>query len=78
MVRIDRHSGQPVYGVWPSDDPKSEVIWEAFKPETEPRRARRDEYAATAPPKPKAAGPEPAVQQQSRDSVFLQNQGGIY
>ena len=79
MVRIDRHTGQQVYGAWPTDDPKSEVIWEAFKPETEPRRPRReDAAAAAAPPKPKAAGPQPAVQQQSRDAVFLQNQGGIY
>ncbi|HEY1606062.1 MAG TPA: PBP1A family penicillin-binding protein [Allosphingosinicella sp.] len=75
MVRIDRHSGQQIYGAWPSDDPKSDVIWEAFKPETEPRRARRDELAAAAPPKPQAA---PPPEQQSRDSVFLQNQGGIY
>ncbi|HEX4737863.1 MAG TPA: PBP1A family penicillin-binding protein [Allosphingosinicella sp.] len=77
MVRIDRHSGQQVYGAWPSDDPKSEVIWEAFKPETEPRRAaRHEELAAAAPPKAKAAGPQPV--QQSRDATFLQNQGGIY
>jgi penicillin-binding protein 1A len=44
MVRIDRSSGKKVFGAWPSNDPKSAVIWEAFKPESEPRRTiRRDE-----------------------------------
>ena len=38
MVRIDRRSGRKVFGAWPTDDPKSGVIWEAFKPESEPRR----------------------------------------
>jgi penicillin-binding protein 1A len=78
MVRIDRHSGQKVFGAWPSDDPKSPVIWEAFKPESEPRRTvRRDEIAAPAPPKAaKKAGPSRA--ERTRDSDFLQNQGGIY
>jgi penicillin-binding protein 1A len=39
-VRIDRASGKPVYGVFPTEtDPKSEVIWEAFQPQTEPRRS---------------------------------------
>src|SRR3546814_1183927 len=46
MVRIERRTGRKVFGVWPSDDPKSAVIWEAFKPESEPRRViRRDELA---------------------------------
>jgi penicillin-binding protein 1A len=78
MVRIDRHSGEKVFGAWPSDDPKSPVIWEAFKPESEPRRTvRRDELAAAAPAKAaKKAGPKPA--EQTHDSDFLQNQGGIY
>ena len=36
-----------MYGGWPSgEDPLSPVIWEAFKPESEPRRAiRRDSFA---------------------------------
>jgi penicillin-binding protein 1A len=39
MVRIDRRSGRKVYGAWPtSTDPKAAVIWEAFKPESEPKR----------------------------------------
>jgi penicillin-binding protein 1A len=41
-VRIDRASGKRVYGVFPTtEDPKSEVIWEAFQPQTEPRRSLR-------------------------------------
>src|SRR3546814_3007795 len=43
MVRIDRRSGRRVYGAWPTDEPKAAVIWEAFKPETEPRRTIRRE-----------------------------------
>jgi penicillin-binding protein 1A len=35
-VRIDRASGKPVFGQFPtSEDPKSPVIWEAFQPQTE-------------------------------------------
>ena len=77
MVRIDRRSGKRVYGIWPNDsDPKPAVIWEAFKPESEPRRSiRSDEVPATLAVK-KAA---PSGQTQQRpDSEFLQRQGGIY
>jgi penicillin-binding protein 1A len=36
-VRIDRASGKPVFGVFPTgdNDPKASVIWEAFQPQTE-------------------------------------------
>jgi penicillin-binding protein 1A len=41
-VRIDRASGKRVFGVFPTtEDPKSSVIWEAFQPQTEPRRSYR-------------------------------------
>ena len=41
-VRIDRATGKRVYGVFPvKEDPKSSVIWEAFQPQTEPRRSYR-------------------------------------
>jgi penicillin-binding protein 1A len=41
-VRIDRASGKPVFGVFPTtDDPKSSVIWEAFQPQTEAQRGYR-------------------------------------
>jgi penicillin-binding protein 1A len=78
MVRIDRASGKPVFGAWPTADPKAAVIWEAFKPESEPRRAaRRNEDDDAAADKPKEAKP---VQRQEapRDSDFLQREGGIY
>ncbi|KQO50991.1 penicillin-binding protein 1A [Sphingomonas sp. Leaf257] len=75
MVRIDRASGRPVYGTFPTgDDPKPAVIWEAFKPESEPRRRARRAAAAEAPATP--TGPtRPAP---PRDSDFLQREGGIY
>jgi penicillin-binding protein 1A len=74
MVRIDRASGKPVFGGWPTDDPKAAVIWEAFKPESEPRRAARsNEPAPTA--KPTEA---PTQAARPRDSDFLQREGGIY
>jgi penicillin-binding protein 1A len=38
-VRIDRATGKPVFGAFPTtEDPKSDVIWEAFQPQTEPVR----------------------------------------
>jgi penicillin-binding protein 1A len=47
MVRIDRNSGRKVFGTFPvKEDPKSPVIWEAFKPETEPRRSIRRDHAS--------------------------------
>ncbi|MBA3896012.1 MAG: transglycosylase domain-containing protein [Sphingomonadaceae bacterium] len=76
MVRIDRRSGKRVYGAWPGDDPKSAVIWEAFKPESEPRRsARREEL----PPADAAKiAVRPPLPRNRPDSDFLQRQGGIY
>ncbi|BCA60533.1 penicillin-binding protein 1A [Sphingomonas sp. HMP6] len=87
MVRIDRASGKPVFGTWPTDDPKAAVIWEAFKPESEPRRAVRrdmivpDPAAVAAAAAAKARAAQEAQQQQKetrRDSDFLQREGGIY
>ncbi|MFM7348772.1 MAG: penicillin-binding protein 1A [Erythrobacter sp.] len=47
MVRVDRRSGKRVFEGWPTDDPKSAIIWEAFKPDTEPERyTRQDAIAA--------------------------------
>ncbi len=73
MVRIDRASGRPVFGTFPNDnDPKPAVIWEAFKPQAEARRAPRRPSAAPS------ATATAAAKRQASDSDFLQREGGIY
>jgi len=79
MIRVDRRSGRKVFGVFPGfGEAKPAVIWEAFKPESEPRRTiRRAEIAAR--PKEKAAeGGERPIRESSRDRDFLEREGGIY
>ena len=92
MVRIDRITGKRVFGTFPTtEDPKSAVIWEAFQPETEPRRTYRrgDELAqgeagaegttgvaATATARRAAPRAKPTPKPAADD--FLQRQGGIY
>jgi penicillin-binding protein 1A len=80
MVRIDRKSGKRVYGAWPSmGDPKPAVIWEAFKPESEPRRTiRKEELDAQAKAEAEAAARAARARSTSKDSDFLQREGGIY
>ncbi|MBA3055920.1 MAG: penicillin-binding protein [Sphingomonadales bacterium] len=47
IVKIDRASGKRVFEGEPTDDPRSAIIWEAFKADTEPPRATRlDQLAA--------------------------------
>ncbi len=47
LVKIDRISGKRVFAGDPTSDPKSAIIWEAFKADTEPPRATRlDELAS--------------------------------
>lgn len=76
MVRIDRGSGRPVQGGWPTSDPLAPVIWEAFRPETDPRRARRT--ANEEAPAAAASAPVQRKADRQGDSDFLQEQGGIY
>jgi penicillin-binding protein 1A len=80
MVRIDRRSGRKVFGEWPSTtDPKAAVIWEAFKPESEPRRSiRRDEMTQVAAAVARRQRGASDRAQQKADSEFLQREGGIY
>jgi penicillin-binding protein 1A len=90
MVRIDRITGKRVFGTFPTTvDPKSSVIWEAFQPETEPRRSfrRSVELAKTQTDKPPetrsaVAGRRPAPRRAPNvpadSGEFLQRQGGIY
>ena len=85
MVRIDRVTGKRVFGTFPtSEDPKSSVIWEAFQPETEPRRSYRREDRREAadengerPAVRRARARPPARPREAADD-FLQRQGGIY
>ncbi|MCL6739722.1 PBP1A family penicillin-binding protein [Sphingomonas sp. RB56-2] len=91
MVRIDRITGKRVFGSFPTTvDPKSSIIWEAFQPETEPRRsfrrsielakAQTDEGAiaqhAVDRPQRRTAQNRPKAPADSGE--FLQRQGGIY
>jgi penicillin-binding protein 1A len=90
MVRIDRVTGKRVFGSFPTTvDPKSSVIWEAFQPETEPRRSFRRSIELAREQDDGAAGqqaaarpvrrPQPAQPRTPADSgEFLQRQGGIY
>lgn len=78
MVRIDRRSGKRVYAAWPTtNDAKPAIIWEAFKPETEPRRTIRSEEVE-AQEKAAASRRQGGGSAASRDSDFLQREGGIY
>ena len=88
MVRVDRATGKRVFGMFPTEvDPKSSVIWEAFQPETEPRRsfrrsfelARAQETNGATTSRPSVAKRGPAKPRPPADSgEFLQRQGGIY
>jgi penicillin-binding protein 1A len=78
-----------VFGGTPSDDAKAPIIWEAFKPETEPQRPSRESqlaakredlldairrgFAARSPNQPAVPGAEPALPQD-----FAAQQGGVY
>lgn len=77
MVRIERRSGQRVYGAWPTNEPTSPVIWEAFKPESEPRRAMRTDEVPTQPTARRAAPSATTnTRPRNRDDEFLDRQGG--
>lgn len=86
MVRIDRQSGTRVFDANPTDDPLSSVIWEAFKPDTEPRKAQRqDEIDAMretilAQLRRRELGPaiNAVRNQEAPPEDFVEEQGGLY
>jgi penicillin-binding protein 1A len=83
MVRIDRVSGKRVFGTFPTvEDRRSAVIWEAFQPETEPRRSFRRESRERATQQQLAAAQKARERRAARprpeSDDFLQRQGGIY
>lgn len=84
MVRVDRRTGKRVQAGWPSGDAKSDVIWEAFKPDSEPERAtRQDEIAAKrdeilALIKAGREGGAASRRTEAQPENFAEEQGGIY
>lgn len=84
MVRVDRRTGKRVLDGWPTDDPRADIIWEAFKPDTEPERAtrqdeikaKRDEILALI--RAGREGPSDAGRRQGEPTNFAEEQGGIY
>lgn len=87
MVRIDRVSGKQVFGGTPQDDVRqASIIWEAFKPNSEPTRTFRPEdrnlkdAVLDALRKARAAksGAGPSEDVPVEEGDFVEDQGGIY
>ena len=87
MVKVDRITGKRVFSGEPGSDPKSSLIWEAFKADTEPKRstqldefeARRDALIADlrrGPQVQKAQTEQKAQGAEPKD--FVEEQGGVY
>jgi penicillin-binding protein 1A len=81
MVRIDRRTGRRVFGAWPGGAAESAIIWEAFRPDSQPTRTIRRDVIAR---RPVNALPTDEVQRTvesdapRNDNEFLQSEGGIY
>ncbi|KPF65281.1 penicillin-binding protein 1A [Porphyrobacter sp. AAP60] len=86
MVRVDRSSGKRVYDGWPTDDPRSATIWEAFKPDSEPERYTRQDAIASKRNeileliRAGRRNAESAVVDpvEERPPSFVEQQGGVY
>ncbi|MGE3690194.1 MAG: penicillin-binding protein 1A [Novosphingobium sp.] len=88
MVRIDRTSGKRVFGGMPGSDPKSSMIWEAFKAETVAERTERQEefeskrdalIAAIKRRNQAAAEARSSAQDRGAEpGDFAEQQGGVY
>ena len=87
MVKIDRITGKRAFAGTPRDDPKSSLIWEAFKADTEPKRstqldefeARRDALVASLRRGPAVQQAGPQEKAQAADPKdFVEEQGGVY
>ncbi len=87
MVRIDRRSGKRVLDGTPTDDPQASIIWEAFKPDTEPPRQTRADVIETRRKEildliRRASQPRQESRQRRQETEetesFVEEQGGIY
>ena len=88
MVRVDRVSGKRVHSGTPTGGAKSSVIWEAFKPDTEPPRetvadiiaSKREQILALirrGRGEARRAVPE-QVETEEPEEDFVEDQGGLY
>lgn len=87
MVRVDRRTGKRVFEGWPGDSEDSAVIWEAFKPDTEPPRstaadeieARRKEILEIIRRGSSASSETERDNKEAQGlEDFVEQQGGIY
>ncbi len=87
MVRVDRRTGGRVFDQWPSNEENAAVIWEAFKPDTEPPRstiaseiaAQRQELLDLIRRARRAqAQVARPVEPEEPPTDFVEEQGGIY
>ncbi|WP_298466715.1 transglycosylase domain-containing protein [uncultured Erythrobacter sp.] len=86
MVRVDRRTGKRVFNGWPSGNAKGDVIWEAFKPDTEPDRstrqdeiaAKRDEILELIRASRNQGSSRQVESSDGQPSDFVEEQGGIY
>jgi len=86
MVRVDRRTGKRVMNGWPSGEPRADIIWEAFKPDTVPDRstradeiaAKRDEILELIRASREEAGGLSAAAANNQVADFVEEQGGIY
>lgn len=87
MVRVDRVTGKRVLSGVPGNSAKSTIIWEAFKPDTEPPRetradiiaSKREEILALIKQGRGAARAAPKVEKKEEpEENFAEEQGGIY
>ncbi len=87
MVKIDRASGKRVFEGEPTSDPKSSIIWEAFKADTEPPRATRQDQLASQRDailsairklrQAQSAEPDESTKEEA-GADFVAQQGGVY
>ena len=86
MVRVDRRTGKRVLDGWPTNDKKSAVIWEAFKPDTEPERAtrldqiaaKRDEILALIRSARSQTRSQEVESTDGQPEDFVEDRGGLY
>jgi len=88
LVRVDRRSGKRVFAGWPNDnDPRAGVIWEAFKPDSEPPREQRGDrvdslreliLAQLRRGENAGRSQREAAASAGVENDFVEEQGGIY